>query len=402
MARIGNFLEQYSKSATQAGYRSGVLAFLSFIYNFNRQSKKVSESEMAQLEQLADRYFIEGRDYEADLIAFSKECQDKYAPTTGTYYITSVKEFFIFNDVELTRKQERNLKNKITRGGPISEEEDLTKEMVRGLLTACDLMLQALILFMLTSGIRISEALNLTLDDVKISPDSQYAIITLRGKRKKTGRGTKNVHTRTTFINKEAVELLNRWLDKREEYLESKKGRFGRFAVSVPANDARIFPCGKTNAENIIRTALKNSGLLKTDEDTNRATIHYHLLRKYFVTRLTYGGVSDKYIQFFVGHLDTLDRAYNKPTTDQLLEIYLRGEPYLRIYDDSAEEIAATKEEVKETRDRVRDMQLENLTTRAKFEDQIKVQDRTIEKMQKEMETLRRIIEFAEKERERV
>jgi hypothetical protein len=32
MARIANFLEQYAKPATRSGYRSAVLAFLSFIY----------------------------------------------------------------------------------------------------------------------------------------------------------------------------------------------------------------------------------------------------------------------------------------------------------------------------------------------------------------------------------
>jgi len=84
---------------------------------------------------------------------------------------------------------------------------------------------------------------------------------------------------------------------------------------------------------------------------------------------MTYGGVQDKYIEFFAGHLDTLDRAYNKPTTDQLLEIYLRGEPYLRIYDESAEEIAKTKEEIKDTRDHVRDIQIENLMTKSKLDE---------------------------------
>lgn len=385
MARISSFLEQYPKNATRAGYRSGVLAFLSFIYDFKRKSKKVSEDELIHLDNLADRYFIEDRNHEQDLIAFSKYCGANLAPTTGTYYITSVKEFLIFNNIELTRKQERNLKNKITRGGPISREEDLTREMLRGLLTSCDLMLQTLILVMVSSGLRISEALSLTVNDVKISSDNQYATITLRGMRKRTGQGTKNAHGRTTFINREAVELLNRWLDKREDYLEFKKHRNGRFAVTSPDTDPRIFPCGKTNAENILRSALKRAGMLTTDEDTNRATLHYHLFRKFFVTQMTYGGAGDKYIQFFVGHLDTLDRAYNKPTTEKLLEFYLKGEPHLRIYDESAVEVAKTKEEMKETKDKVRDIQLENLLMKSKLQDFDKMQQSMKEMEQKIM-----------------
>jgi hypothetical protein len=144
MQRIELFLKQYSKSSTRSSYQVGVLAFLSFIYAFNREGKRISVEEREKFETLADRYFIEGRNYESDLIDFSNACQKNYAPTTSSFYITTVKEFYIFNDVELTRKQERNLKNKITRGGPISEEEDLTKEKIRTILNASDLKLKTL------------------------------------------------------------------------------------------------------------------------------------------------------------------------------------------------------------------------------------------------------------------
>ncbi len=390
MPRIEQFLKQYAKSSTRSSYQSGVLAFLTFIYGFNRKGKRISDDEKVKLETLADRYFVEGRDYEQDLINFSNECQKNFAPTTSSYYVTAVREFYIFNDIELTKKQERNLKNKIVRGGPISEEEDLTKEMIRTLLNASDLKLKTLCMFMLTSGVRLGEALALTLNDVKIDKDNKYAIVNLKGKRK-TGTGTKNVHSRTTFINKEAVELLNQWLQVREKYLKYIIGRSrGRFAVKTPRSDNRVFPFGKNNAENIIRTALKKSGLFKKDEDTDRATIHYHLFRKYFVTNLTYGGVSNKYVDFFAGHINALDRAYNKPTTEKLLEIYMRGEPYLRIYDESALEISKTQEEMRETKDRVRDMQLEHLMTKSKIDD-LKEKN---ERLANEMATLKRILEM--------
>lgn len=390
MPRIEQFLKQYSKSSTRSSYQSGILAFLSFIYQFARKAKRISDDEKGKFETLADRYFVEGRDYEQDLINFSNYCQKKYAPTTGSYYITAVKEFYIFNDIELTKKQERNLKNKISRGGPISEEEDLTKEMIRALLNASDLKLKTLVMFMLTSGVRLGEAITLTRNDVRIDPSGDYAVVSLKGKRK-TGVGTKNVHSRTTFINKEAVELLNQWLQVREKYIRYIIGRSrGRFAVKTPRSDNRVFPFGKNNAENIIRTALKKSGLFKKDEDTHRATIHYHLFRKYFVTNMTYGGVSDKYVDFFTGHINAMDRAYNKPTTEKLLEIYRRGEPYLRIYDESALEIAKTREEMEDTKDRVRDMQLEHLMTKSKIGDLIEQNER----LAKEMEILKGILDI--------
>jgi len=369
MARMEQFLKQYSKASTKSSYRSGVLAFLSFLYGFHRQGKRISDEEKQQMETLADRYFIEGRDYEQDLIQFSNHCDNKLAPTTASYYITAVREFFIFNDVELTKKQERNLKNKIKRGGPISEEEDLTRETIRALLNVADLKLKTMIIFMITSGVRLGEIVTLTLDDVRIDPSGDYAVVTLKGKRK-SGTGTKNAYSRTTFINKEAVELLNQWLPVREKYIKYIIDRSrGRFAVKTPRSDKRIFPIGKNSAENAMRTLLKRAGLYKKDEDTGRTTIHYHLFRKYFVTNMSYSGVSDKYVDFFTGHLDELDRAYNKPTTDKLLEIYIRGEPYLRIFDESALEISKTKEEMKETKEKIRDIQLDHLMTKSKFDE---------------------------------
>ncbi|HUW85910.1 MAG TPA: hypothetical protein VMV55_03435 [Methanoregula sp.] len=155
MPRIEKFLKQYSKSSTRSSYQSGILAFLSFIYGFNRKGKRISDDEKVKRETLTDRYLVEGRDYEHDLINFSNDCLKNFAPITSSYYITAVREFYIFNDIELTRKQERNLKNKISRGGPISEEEDLTKEMIRALLNVSDLKLKTIIMFILTSGVRL-------------------------------------------------------------------------------------------------------------------------------------------------------------------------------------------------------------------------------------------------------
>ena len=87
MPRIEQFLKQYAKSSTRSSYQSGVLAFLTFIYGFNRKGKRISDDEKVKLETFADKYFVEGRDYEQDLINFSNDCQKNFAPTQA--HITS-------------------------------------------------------------------------------------------------------------------------------------------------------------------------------------------------------------------------------------------------------------------------------------------------------------------------
>jgi hypothetical protein len=96
------------------------------------------------------------------------------------------------------------------------------------------------------------------------------------------------------------------------------------------------------------------------------------MFRKYFITTLTYSGIPDKYVDFYAGHLGELDRAYQRQTQEQLLEIYLKGEPFLRIYDEGAEEIARQQNEIRDTKEKLRDMQIERLTDRARTEDAIK------------------------------
>jgi len=385
MARIASFLNQYAIAGTRSSYRGGVYAFLTSLYGFARKGKRITDDEKLKFETYAERYFLETHDHSQDLIQFANFCSKKYAPTTGNYYHTAVKEFFIFNDVELSRKQERNLKNKIKRGNPISKEETLDREMIRKLLNNCDLKVKTLILFIISSGVRISEVLDLDLSDVKISKDNSHGVVTIRE--------SKNNHPRITFINREAVEVLNQWIDQREEYLKYiiKKSK-GRFRVKTPSKDSRLFPVTKNSAEKNIKTALKKADLFEVDRDTGRATIHYHLFRKFFVTQLSYSGIPDKYIEFFVGHLDVLDRTYNKPSIEKLLEVYLKGEPYLRIYDEGFEEIAKNQEEIKATQEKVRDMQLEHLMQKSKMDDMMKEH----EKMQQQIAQLTRAAKIAE------
>ena len=64
--------------------------------------------------------------------------------------------------------------------------------------------------------------------------------------------------------------------------------------------------------------------------------------------------------------------------------MYLRGEPYLRVYDESAAQIAKLQENDKETKDRMRDIQIGNLEMKAKLQDFDKMQAQ-LNEMREEM-----------------
>jgi hypothetical protein len=203
----------------------------------------------------------------------------------------------------------------------------------------------------ISSGCRLGEVLSLTDSSIQLYPD--YGVIHLKGTKTKTKK------SRITFINKEATELLNQWISYRNKYIQGITGRStGRFKVN-PDTD-KIFPFSISNAENCFRRLLKKAGLLKKDVDTDRCTIHYHMFRKYFITNISYSGIDSKYVDFFVGHTNTLDKAYNKPTIKMLYEVYSKGEPYLRIFDDSVEEIATLKDNFDKTKTEVMELKVDN------------------------------------------
>ena len=211
--------------------------------------------------------------------------------------------------------------------------------------------------------------------------------MSLRGVSKTRGHKLKNRHSRVTFINKEAVEVLQQWYKVRRSFIEiSCKKSLGRWEPS-DIDDERIFPFGISAMGASFRTALKRANLFEQDKETGRASIHFHLFRKYFITTMTYSGIPDKFVNFYVGHLGELDRAYNKQSKDKLLEMYLKGEPHLRIFDESALEIAKTQEEIRETKDRVRDIQLENLDMKSKLQDFDKMQTK-IQELEQRMSAI--------------
>lgn len=88
MGRITDFTAQYSKSNTRKMYRTGVRAYLAFIYGMKRDPKITLDV----FEDLADRYLLESRDYSQDVIAFAASFGSS-PPKTARTYLAAVKEF---------------------------------------------------------------------------------------------------------------------------------------------------------------------------------------------------------------------------------------------------------------------------------------------------------------------
>ncbi|HVP23114.1 MAG TPA: site-specific integrase [Conexivisphaerales archaeon] len=318
------WIASYPNMRTQNAYVTGVKAYLRHLYG----------DSTAPVKEQADRYLREitagGRDHYKDLISFLGAFHDKPPKSVATY-MAAVKNFLLLcADIELGRKELRMLKDRLPRGSMArTVEKEMGKEELRKILLHCDVRGRALFTLLLSSGIRVSEALQLTMEDVDLQHDPP--MVTVRGEYTKEG------DRYVSFISSEAKEALLQYLGVRETYLAStikrtanirkRKWRpWSKKAISRAERANRIFPFSTSVAGYKFTLAVHKAGLLSLDSSTGRKQIHIHMLRKFFMSQMKLS-VPDNVVEALTGHSAYLSDAYRRYTTQQLGKLYLKGEP---------------------------------------------------------------------------
>jgi integrase len=327
MGKLADYLKNYSNKATRQGYISAVYLFIDFIYGKQRMKSHVTYEERQEYEKLIDRYFKEKRNFAEDMSNFVVSLHDR-PPLTARPVFVRVKEFFSYFNKELSSKDKKFIRNKLPKGNARTMEKDLDIETIRIILQHLDVKGRALVLVLASSGMRINEALSVTLDDVDLT--SKPAVITVRGATSKNGE------TRITFISPEATQAVNEWLKVRADYIRSSAHRnnglvkTGRGATKTDEDDGRLFPFSDQNANVLWETALTKADLLSRDKTTNRKQLHYHQFRKFFISQLSLI-VSKEIPEMLAGHAGYLTGAYRRYTKKQLAEEYLKGQHLITI-----------------------------------------------------------------------
>jgi integrase len=275
------------------------------------------------VEQLADKYFTENRDYEADIQRFQQSIAQR-APKTIRTCLAIIKSFLIENDVELSQRFWRRCSRRVRGSRPLTQDRIPTKEELREILQHLPISSRALFSLLASSGMRIGEALKLHLNDVDLHSTPLH--ITIRGEYTKTGNG------RVTFASKETKQLILAWLKIRDEYLQTAVKRSNRHPKSK--NDPRLFPYSRNNARFMWTQALQRSNHAQRDARTHIHILHPHVLRKFFRTNLATVIPRDA-VEALMGHQGYLTAAYRRFSTNKLSEIYLQGEHVLTVFSNT-------------------------------------------------------------------
>jgi len=203
---------------------------------------------------------------------------------------------------------------------------------------------QALTLLLESSGMRIGEALQLQPEDLDLTVNP--AKIQLRGSYTKTG------DPRITFMSEEARETLLAWLKVKEDYIKGAVKK-SHFYLKNP-DDTRIFPFSSPTFYLGWNRALHKAGLHKRDPSTQRATLHPHVLRKFFRAKLGLVIPVDV-VEALMGHGEYLTEVYRKypDPAKTLREEYVKGVHALLVFGSSEQ-----SGELKKLEDRNTQLQL--------------------------------------------
>jgi integrase len=327
MGKISDYLKHYDNQSTAGGYSSAVYSFIDFVYGPQRKGKRVTAEEKEQYEQLVEKYLKEKRKYSEDMAGFVISLQSR-PPLSARQTFTFAKEFFNHYDLELPAKDLKFIRHKLPKGNVRTIEKDMDTDTIRTILQHLDVKGRALVLVLASSGMRINEALTVSLDDIDFK--SKPTVITIRGENSKTG------DNRITFISSEAKQAVNEWLKVRSEYIRTSAKRnnglvkSGRGNLKTGEDDGRLFPFSDQNASALWDNALEKAEILSRDKTTNRKQLHYHQLRKFFISQLSLI-ISKEIAETLAGHNGYLTGSYRRYTKKQLAEEYIKGEHLLTI-----------------------------------------------------------------------
>jgi len=367
MGKIEEFLKNFESKSTISTYR----------YALNSFFKVIGAS--------ADEYFEEKRNYEEDIRTFFNAIKHR-PPKTVQLFLSAVRTFLVENDVELSERFWRSLRRRKKGSRALTMDKVPSNAELRRFITHMPIQGKALFLTLASSGMRIGEALQLKLNDLDLNRDP--AKIYIRGEYTKSG------NPRIAFISSEAKEAIEEWLKVREQYIGGAVRKSHKYKKRE--EDNRVFPFENNTAYAIWRNGLKKAGFLEKDKSTNRQTIHPHVLRKFFRTKMAQVIPVD-ITEALIGHEGYLTEVYRRHSEEDLAKFYKQGEPSILVFTE-ADQIIKLRREIDERFKTLQalneKLQLENLDLRQKLQKQ----EKRVEFLEELAKEAKQIFDFLEKQ----
>lgn len=334
---VSDFLKRFADTkSTSLSYRVGCATFFQWKYpelkQPNRQRIKWTPEFIKRLDEVSLAYVSADEDFTQDLINFKNSLRDEgSAPKSIGIALTAVIGYFERNNLNLKSIDKRDL----TKGTQKTITEDIvpTAEQLIKIIDFMPIQGRTLTLLLSSSGMRIGEALQLTIKDVDLTKTPVEVRIRDNGGE----RTTKGGESRTAYISAEAKEQLIAWMEYRGTYLSQNT------KLTAATDEERIFPFTQSNVLQMWTLAVVKSGY--GEKDGSRLKLHIHSLRKYFRTRGNWK--NPDVAEYLLGHRSGLGPIYNKleQNKTEVIQQYIEAMRHLQVYSRSRE-IVNLKDEV--------------------------------------------------------
>jgi hypothetical protein len=298
----------------------------------------------------ATQYFMRFLEFQKERAA-----RKEILETTIPNYYNSAKLFCVMNDIILNWQ-------KIAKGVPYqkkaADDRPPTVDEIEKLLQYSDTRIRPIILTMISSGIRLGAWDEMKWKHIIPIEDSNKHItaaklVVYHGDREEY----------RTFITAEAYNALKKWMDYRNGHGEKITGdswvmrdiwqtserSYGAY-FGLAENPRQLKSLG---IKSLIERAIHSQGLWKPLHEGNRRREWkaVHGFRKFFKTQAEQVMKSIN-VEICMGHNIGVSKSYFKPTTNELLEDYLKAVDLLTINDETR-----LSKQVQDLREKNRDSQ---------------------------------------------
>jgi hypothetical protein len=301
----------------------------------------------------SDSQWSEGKIIEYIVLQKNRVRSGEISDSTVGNFRKPVKLFLEMNDVKLNwTKIAKTLPPKRR----FADDRAPTVEEIRKIISYPDMRVEAIVLTMASSGIRVGAWNYLRFRDMKpMERDGKIVACRLT-----VYAGTPEQYT--TFITPEAYASLHRYLQYREHHGEQLTPDSpllrNTFNTSKPVNHwkgeaGNPEPLKHTGVKRLIERVLWRYGF-RTEKKRRHEFAIDHGFRKFFKTR-TEQVMKPINVEWLMGHSTGISDCYYRPTENELLEDYLRAVPLLTVseVEEVRQKSEAEKKQLEERLNRI-------------------------------------------------
>jgi integrase len=249
------------------------------------------------------------------VIKYTRNLRDnpekKYSRSTVNNRVSAVLYFLDNNDIELNK---RKIRRYYPPDESVKDDRPYTREEIAKILSACDLREKAMILLMVSTGVRIGALHTMKIGDLIEIRSQNLALYKIQ-----VYAGTRGKYV--TFSTPECYQAIQKYLEYRKRYGEELLLKHPFFRKHFNKDDPFTINLPKFLTEGAVMKAI--DGVLKKSGVKTTEAMRSHAWRKGFKSICEQSGMKSINVELLMDHNIGVSGHYYRPSEADLLEDYM-------------------------------------------------------------------------------